>query len=368
MRFNSKVLLVFASIILLFNSCKNELNILAPYKEVVSVYALLNPQETHQYIRVNKIFSGEGNAFTMATVNDSVNYAPGVLKVTLTRTFNGSPAGTTVGNGSKMEIVLRDTLVQLNPGPFNQNQRLFYTTDKLYHDGEYHLKILNTVSGNEFTSKSTMIDSISRPNIIQPLGAPAYSEMTIPSLTLQPYMFQDLSIPNQKRDIVFSSTKGARDYACIMRFHYRDFEGGDSTDRYIDYNFSTLSSNDLQGGQQMAFSYYSTGFLDYMYSKLIVNQSTILKRRALKLDFIITAGAQDYADFLKISAPSTSVAQDKPAYTNIDGGGYGIFSCRSRYHISKRLAANTYDYLATKKPYCDLLFLNSLGVPGSVCN
>ncbi|MBP7810672.1 MAG: DUF4249 family protein [Bacteroidia bacterium] len=368
MRFNSKITLVFAAIILLFNSCKNELNILAPYKEAVSVYALLNPQESHQYIRINKIFAGEGNAYTMATVNDSVNYQPGVLKVTLSRSYLGNPANTTLGNPTKMEIVLRDTVVQLNPGPFNQNQRLFYTTDKLYHDGEYHLKITNTITGNEFTSTSSMIDSIAQPNILQPLGKPAYSEVTIPSLTLQPYMFQDLSIPNQKRDIIFSSTPGARDYTCIMRFHYRDFEGGDSTDRYLDYTFSTISSNDLKGGQQMSFTYYTTNFLDYMYSKLIINQPSILKRRALKLDFIITAGAQDYADFLKISAPSTSVAQDKPAYTNIDGGGFGIFSCRSRFHISKRIAANTFDYLATKKPYCDLLFLNALGVPGSVCN
>ncbi|HRD40673.1 MAG TPA: hypothetical protein PLC65_18735, partial [Bacteroidia bacterium] len=69
-----KIVSAFCFVAVIFNSCKNELNILAPYKESISVYAVLNPQETRNYVRVNRIFLGEGNSFQMAQVNDSINY------------------------------------------------------------------------------------------------------------------------------------------------------------------------------------------------------------------------------------------------------------------------------------------------------
>src|SRR6185503_4661650 len=127
MRFYSKALLVFGSITILFNSCKNDLNILAPYKESASVYALLNPQEKRQYIRINKIFLGEGDAYVMAQVTDSVNYKQGVLTVALERYLYGNPVQTTVGNPTKTKIILNDTVIQIKPGPFSQSQRLWYT-------------------------------------------------------------------------------------------------------------------------------------------------------------------------------------------------------------------------------------------------
>jgi hypothetical protein len=371
MRFSSKLILSFASIIMLFNSCKNDLNILAPYKETVSVYAILNPKETRQYVRINKIFQGEGNAYTMATVSDSVNYQQGVLQVSLTRSYNGGPAPTTIGNATKMEIILNDTVIQLQSGPFNSNQRLWFTDDRLYPDGEYHLKIKNTRTGNEFTSTSLMIDSIAQPGIIQPLGPPYYPVAYSPSNP--PYYYLDLTVTTLQRKVKFFTMKNARDYACIMRFHYVDYlNNADSIKRTLDYEFSRLSSTTLDGGEQLEFNYTSGEYFNYVYSKISETSppagTSVLKRRAVTIEYIITAATQDFADFIKISAPSTSVAQDKPAYSNIEGGGFGIFSCRSTYHAPKHLANATIDHMATKKPLCDLLFLNSFGNPGSTCN
>src|SRR4051812_36753311 len=98
MRSALKLTAVLTAIIGLFNSCKNELHILAPYKESVSVYGILNPDTNLQIIRINKIFLGEGNAFQMAQVQDSVNYKAGQLTVTLERFVNGVQAPTTKNN------------------------------------------------------------------------------------------------------------------------------------------------------------------------------------------------------------------------------------------------------------------------------
>ena len=80
-----KLINIFTAAVLLslLTSCKNDLQLNAPYKEIPSIYAVLNPQENIQMIRVNKDFLGEGDANAMAKVADSVNYKPGELTITL---------------------------------------------------------------------------------------------------------------------------------------------------------------------------------------------------------------------------------------------------------------------------------------------
>ncbi len=372
MRFSTKLVPVFAVVIMLFNSCKNELNILAPYRETVSVYAILDPTQNRNYIRINRIFLGEGDAFVMATVQDSTNYGPGILRVTLTRTFGGLVAGTTIGDPLKTEIVLSDTVIQLKSGPFNTNQRLWFTNDKLYTDGEYTLKIQNTKTGNEFTSTCSMIGPILTPGIIQPLGPKyypvAYSPTNIPSDYL------DLSSPTAPRSVTFYSLPKARDYSCIIRMHYVDYcniSGTDSIKQTIDYEFSRISSTNLDGGEKLAFTYTSANYFNFIYLELTKkgNPPNFLKRRLEYIEYILTNATQEYADFIKVNAPSTSIAQDKPTYSNISNGGYGIFSCRANFYAPKHPHANTYDYLATTAPYCNLVFMKSDGtVFAGTCN
>ncbi len=76
-----------SSIYSLFGGCSNKLNLLAPYKESISVYGLLQQSDTNytNYIRVERVFLGAGNAYTMAQNQDSVYFAAGELTVSLQR-------------------------------------------------------------------------------------------------------------------------------------------------------------------------------------------------------------------------------------------------------------------------------------------
>lgn len=387
MRFYSKLILLFAAITALFNSCKNDLNILAPYKEAASVYAILNSQETvgipgfttaatsttdvkysRQYVRINKIFLGEGNAFDMALVSDSVNYNAGVLEVSMTLFNYGVQVPTTVGNPTKMQIILKDTVIQLNPGPFNTSQRLWYTDDSLHAYGEYHLKIRNTITGKEFTSKAVMITSIIPPGIVQPLGPPYYPVPFQPSNPS--YYYLDLSVTTLQRKIKFNTIPRARDYSCIMRFNYIDSTASGNIAKAVDFEFSRLSSITLDGSEPLEFNYTSGDYFNYINAEISKNgdPAGFLARRAINIEFIVTAAAQDFADFIKISSPSTTIAQDKPTYSNIDGGAFGIFSTRSTFRAPKHLANVTLDYIASKKPLCNLRFVNSAGNISPTCN
>ena len=74
--------------VVMFTTCRNDLELNAPYKEIPSIYAVINPSEPVHVIRINKVFLGEGDANAMAKVADSVNYPAGELTVTLRRFVN----------------------------------------------------------------------------------------------------------------------------------------------------------------------------------------------------------------------------------------------------------------------------------------
>lgn len=366
MRFKSKLVLVLAGVTVLLNSCKNDLNILAPYKESVSVYALLNPQEKIQYVRINKIFLGEGNAFQMAQVNDSVNYKAGDLSVFLQRYVNGVSVLTTVGDPVKKQITLRDTVINTQSGAFSTTQRLFITSDRLYTSGDYKLIIQNNKTGNEFTSQATICDSVKPKWGYAPIDTFYYPRPIGSPL----FHYLDYWNPTPARTVRFYSVPNAREYQVIMRFRYQDSLATSlKVDKYMDMDLGTVSSNELTGNELLSVSFYMSTFYSKLVAELNANQpSNLLFRKAIKMDFIITAVGQEFSDFLKISSPSTSIAQDKPVYSNVNGG-FGIFSSRSRMIVSKHISNATIDYIATTKPMCTTLrFLNSAGVPTSICN
>lgn len=83
-------------------------------------------------------------------------------------------------------------------------------------------------------------------------------------------------------------------------------------------------------------------------------------RSASHIEFIITAGSDDLATFLKVNEPSQTIAQDKPNYSNIQGG-YGIFSSRSVSRLSKDLWPEFVDKIACNQYTNPYHFCNYLG-------
>jgi len=369
MRYKVKIALLGFCILFVFNSCKNELDILAPYKESISVYAVLNPQEKFQFIRVNKVFLGEGNAFDMAQVKDSVNYPLGVLTGKLERFINGVKAVTTQGD-SKAEIILKDTVMQIKSGVFNTMQHFLFTADKLYTSGEYKLTITNSSTGNVFTSQTTVIDSIA-PTPYQPLRGKYYFELPFNNVDPQyNSYFIEYSNTAVTRNVRFATTTNAVVYSLTIRFHYQDSViSGQKIDRFVDYSVPTFKVEEKSATlTEHVYSFMSPDLYSRWYNEIIKTESeNVLFRKAVKMDFIVYAGTRDYHDFLQISAPSTSVAQDKPVYSNINGG-FGILAARSRHHISKAISPVFIDYISQTKPMCSLRFLKSNGTTSQVCN
>lgn len=364
--------LTFISILGL-TSCKNDLDVLAPGEESVSVYGVLNPNLAVQKIRINKVYLTDGDALVTGQNSEDINYGAGELKVTLQRFMLGSttPTLTSVGNSSKKEIVLTETVVTTSGGDFNVNQRIWQTTDKLYNSGEYKISITNVNTGAEFSARTVMVDSVrsypAMPFIFVPTtypvhcgsGANGYVAPTIPGTGTQQSAYVNYSILSATPKIKFRSVASAKLYKVIMRFHYIDSltDGITGNRKFVDYNFSSLISTSLGGGQEMEVSFSTSDFYSTLASQIpIQTVGTVKNRTAHYMEYIIYACSENMNTFLKVNQPSTTIAQDKPNYTNINGG-VGIFASVSKTTLGKELWSDFIDELSNNTTTSSLLFV-----------
>jgi hypothetical protein len=362
MRSPLNIAIVFIFGVLIFMSCKNDLKITAPYKEIPQVYAIITPQESMQMIRINKIFLGEGDATVMAKQPDSVNYQPGELTVWLERYSNGSkiPVAMTSGN---TEVYFRDSVVQTEPGAFSTTQRVYVCNDKLYSSGLYKLTIKNNHTGNVFTASTNALDSMPL-TYFQPFAWP-YLNAT-PAYTPAPSdptsYFIDYHNQNIQQSVYTKPVPGAYIHDLTIRIHYYDsifpatptYPTGKILHVY-DYIFFPKQLTDLENlgnNKFFIFRFGSPSLFGSVASDVTSrpNPSGFVGRKMYRIDFMTYAATQDYYDFLQFSAPSLSFSQEKVLYSNFDNrAAMGIFTFKSRSLVAKVPATGFIDEFCCNK-------------------
>lgn len=376
----SLVVLLFA----VFNSCKNDLKVNAPYKEIPTIYAVLNPNETEQVIRINKVFLGEGDANKMAKVADSVNYGQGELTVTLDRFVNGVQVD--VIESKKIRTLKFDEkLIQTNPGAFSTTQRVYYTNEDLKNPdpkdpikkkafGDYVLTVKNIKTGNIFKAKATAFDSI----IPQPpFSAPYYPIIPGSPESFQTDAYLDYSNAKSTQQFPYSiryNPNEAKIYNLSFRFYfYEDFGIQGQVERFVDYNFNNQQLKDATsipstGGKSMVNTFFGRDLFSNIglsLSKMNLND-IVIGRKMFKMQFFVYSSTQEYLDYLSFSAPSFNISQNKPQYSNFENrAAMGIFTFRTRCTVVKEMSApfvNEFAYNANTCKYKFKLFDNS--VPG----
>ncbi|HND88774.1 MAG TPA: hypothetical protein PK971_10630, partial [Saprospiraceae bacterium] len=81
-----KLLFVMPLAALLWAGCKNDFEVAAPWKEVPVVYAILSPDDTAHYVRVEKAFlDPQKGATEIAQIPDSLYYPENAITVYLER-------------------------------------------------------------------------------------------------------------------------------------------------------------------------------------------------------------------------------------------------------------------------------------------
>ncbi len=362
-----KIASISALGILLFNSCKNDLKIIAPYKEIPQVHAILTPQDPMQMIRINKIFLGEGNANVMAKEVDSVNYKAGELSVMLERFVNGSKVAAELNTG-KTELYFRDSLIQTDPGAFATTQRVYLCNDRLFSSGIYKLTIKNNHTNNVFTATTTAMDSVPATGF-SPFAAPYYT--FTPSPFDPPYYYIDYSNQTGTNYIVRTkASNGGFLHDLTIRVHYFDSvpisaapQGKiNHTLDFIFFPQQLYQQIDFNNTKYFNFSFKGAALFAECGNLLAMRKDPpgFMGRKTFRVDFITYAATQDYYDYLQFSAPSLSFAQEKILYSNFTNrGAMGIFTFRTRCQVQKVMSTTFVDEFSFNKYTCKYNFFSS---------
>lgn len=309
-------------------SCKNDLDINAPYRESVAVYALISTSDTVNYVRVNRVFLGEGDATQIAQIQDSAYFKPGEVTVYVEKYYNGQ---------KKQTIPFSETFVQLSPGVFNTNQLIYRSTFKFKADTnvtsanivdfQYKLVVKNNVTGKIFTATTKLVRSIR--------GCPGslpgcfFRELPLPAY--------NVNIPvNGNANVVIGSVVNAKVYNFSYRFYWRDsLFDGTIIPRSLDFTLGTRISNGISGGENIDFSYPGSIFYSTIRDK-VPDDSNVMKRLADSISFYFDLGGEEFYWYNEINGTSGSFGQEKPIYTNIDNGGVGFFTGKYRYVFTRK--------------------------------
>ena len=339
-------LYIFAGVAaLLLSACSTDLNVTGDWKETMVVYGLLDQSQPKQYIKINKAFLGEGNAFTYAQVKDSVQYSH-ALSVTLQRIRGGNVINT--------YVLTPDNTQPKDPGIFyapDQANAIYSFnstgTNALNDDSNYKLIIRNSETGKEVTSQTSLVKD--------------FGNMTAPNIAGHSYSLISAGNDNYKFAIKFNSGVNARLYQVFLRFHFTDSTSTGTHADSLDWTFAQQVTGSTAGGEVMDFSFIGQDFMKFVGSKL-ADDPNVYMRKAGNLDIYVIAASDELNTFIDVNKPSLSIVQDKPEYTNITNG-LGLFA--SRYYkapVSNPLSGTTLDTLSGGYHTCHLKFANSAGV------
>jgi hypothetical protein len=340
--------LIFAFAVL-FSACSTDLDVTGQWKETMVVYGLLDKGHTKQYIKINKAFLGQGNALDFAQVKDSVQFT-NALNVTLKRIKNGVEIAS--------YVLSPDSSIPKDPGifygPDQANAIYSYNAsgvDSLNEDSEYKLVVKNNDSGKEVTSQTVLVGK---------------SLMTSPnSGSAAPFQFIGPN-DNYHFSLKFNSGTNGRIYDVVLRFHFIDSTLSGNKIDSLDWNLGEKRTTSLTGGEILDYGFRGQDFFEHVGISLQnVSITDLMARIPKNVDIILIGGADELATFIDVNAPSTGIIQEKPEYTNINGG-LGIFS--SRYNkppFSRALHDISIDSLACGRYTKNLKFLNHVGIlPG----
>jgi len=295
-------------------SCKVDVDLIGEYQVTPVVYGLLDQSDSLHFFRINKTFLGKGNALDMAQVPDSSYFDE--VDATVTEIL---------ANGNIGRIwQLRDTIISGRSEDgvfFAPEQKVYYfATTTIQYDPVNSLQPTATYrfeaninNGQHLvTGETELMRDVS---------------ITAPS-TQSSYMFRGNQ--NDYRSVPFTWTKGnAKRFNFKMEFHYRETTlGGASTDKFFVWNLGEVFANSTNN-----VTVFAGGELFYqLVRNNVPNDNSIVKREHTYFRLILTAGSVELDNFIAANQPSTSLAQNKPSYTNLEGG-IGLFS--SRYTITQ---------------------------------
>jgi hypothetical protein len=333
-----KKLIFFCALGFIFSTCSTDLDILDDWKETMVVYSLLDTTQAKQYVRIEKAFLGPDNALSMAQNYDSINYLQN-LDVWLKETDNN-------GDLVMAYQLSPDTLMNKDDGIFAFPEQVVYsmpTAGSLPFDAahSYTIQVTNLATGVTVNSTTHLVGNFA---ITRPSG----TTIDIRKIT-----------NNSELVVEWNGTANARIYQVGARFHYkeRDQLGNITSKTAPEWLIRTVRTTAGNAANLQHVGVDPNSFYKYL-STVLTNDANVSARESDYIEFVVYAGGEELDTYMDVNAPSTSLVQEKPIYTNINNG-LGLFSARTgklTNHFT--LTLSTEDTLAKGRYTCNLQFLD----------
>lgn len=336
-----KKLLLFCSLGYLFSTCSTDLDIIDDWKETMVVYCLLDTTQPEQYVRIEKAFLGPDNALSMAQNYDSINYMNN-LDVWL-KEFNT--------NGSLVMAyqLSPDTLMNKEEGIFAFPAQVVYSmptagTLPFVATHTYRIEVTNLTTGVTVNATTSLVTDF-------PISRPSGTTIDIRKIT-----------PNSMVYVEWTGTENARIYQVAARFHYRERDQNNVITNKVtpDWILRTVKPTPNNYTVLQSIDFEPNAFYKYL-ATVIPYDANVSARESDYIEFIVYAGGEELNTYMEVNAPSTSLVQEKPVYTNINDG-LGLFSARyQKLSNHQTLTFATEDTLAKGQFSCGLQFLDRNG-------
>jgi hypothetical protein len=319
------IVLGFVVTLLITSACNEEIALTADFKETAVVYGLLDQADSVHYIKINRAFIGPGNSIEIAKIPDSsyfksINgtvkeYVDGVLSRTWelqeTEVENKSTSGVFYAPKQKLYY-----FVTSSSTPLKENAS--FKLDFDVNDGAFSV-----------SAETKLVTGVTTPGILQ---TSAFRFASNPQI----YTSSSLTVSNSGSSTILNSS---------VDITINEYIDAIKTQKTFRWNLGEVQTSP---GSEETFTLNGQTFYD-LVNQNVTKDPAITKRTIEAFNIVITAGAEEFSNYMLVNQPSSSLAQSKPAYTNLKATNnhavIGIFSARSTTEIYRPYSISNQPYI-----------------------
>lgn len=333
--------------LVLIASCEDDIDFAGEHVETPVLFGLLDKNDSLHYVKLTRTFGGSNNALEVAQIEDSNYFQEAEIKIeewtsTKIRTW-----------------VLRDTvLTNKVPGAFySPNQKVYYfktqpfninnqpsTNDPnpmtaLKDDVTYRL--IATINGGEIVVNADT-KLVSAMSIAQPSAAGSYSFVKM------------VNGVKEYNSVTLKSNNGnAKVVDTRMQVFFDEYFNGVPVRKSFIWKVGEYNGDQITSASS---TFPASGETFYTLIKNnCTNDPTINRRKLVSIRLLMTGGSSELSKYILVNQPSSSLAQNKPTFTNLsrpDGGPViGIFTSRMTNKLEKFSTSSTraLDLISTRE-------------------
>ena len=294
------------------NACSNEIDLIAPYKDIPVVFSLLNKADTAHYVRVEKAFLDENtSALEIAQIADSLYYDD--VTVRLERIDNGSVAESFTLNrvDGNLEGYPREAGTFAN-APNYLYKLVLPNGDELRGGNTYRLAVDRGDNFPEVSAEAVVLGDM---------------EIRVPTVN-QEFTWETNT---RRQSIRWDFNKDAAvifDLNIIFNYEEADINNPSVfLPKSVNWAFKRNIQN-VDNETTISESFQAVEFFQAMGN--LIDATNDVPRKFVGIDIMVTAGGVDLNQYINVGQANLGITSSNiaPTYTNLSEG-FGIFSSKA---------------------------------------